>query len=264
MPQPAPRPLPPIAANLTMLFTETSALARPALAQMAGFDGAEVLYPYDHPVADWVAALNGLPMAAINTPPGNFAAGDRGFAARPGEETQFRDGFLRALDYATRLGAARLHVMAGIAKGPMAEEVYLENLAWAAAQAPEQALTIEPLNPLDMPGYFLNDFDQATRILDDLAAANLGLQFDLWHAAQLHGDAGRVWARHGHRATHIQIAGFPDRNEPGGGGFDIRGFLLGLSGTYDGWVSAEYQPRARTSEGLGWLFTLKKPPMLWS
>lgn len=259
-----PRTLPPIAANLTMLFTETSVLARPALAQMAGFDGAEVLFPYGHTVAGWTTALNGLPLVLINTPAGNFAAGDRGFAARPGEEAQFREGFLRALDYATRLGVSRVHVMAGIAKGPMAEEIYLENLAWAAAQAPDQALTIEPLNTIDMPGYFLNDFDQAARILDDLSLPNLGLQFDLWHAAQLHGDAAWVWERHGHRATHIQIAGFPDRNEPGGGGFDLRGFLNALSGSYDGYVAAEYRPKARTSEGLGWLFALKKPPVLWS
>ncbi|MEO5621296.1 MAG: TIM barrel protein, partial [Cypionkella sp.] len=176
-------------ANLTMLFTEVATLDRPGLAAQAGFDGAEVLFPYEHPAADWEAALNGLPLTLINSPPGNWAEGDRGFAAVPGQEQRFRDGFLRAAELASRLKVGRIHVMAGVAKGPQAEQVYVENLTWAAAQAPELRLTLEPLNPDDMPGYFLNDFDQTGRIIDDLANPRIGIQFDLWHAARIHGNA---------------------------------------------------------------------------
>lgn len=197
--------LPRIAANLTMLFTESPALERPALARMAGFDGAEILFPYDHPIEAWSRALAGLPLALINAPPGDWAAGDRGFAAVPGETTAFRTSFERAMDYAGRLGADRIHVMSGIAKGPMAEESFCENLTWAASQAPDQVLTLEPLNAIDMPGYFLNDFDQAARLLDDLALPNVGLQFDVWHAAKLHGDAAQVWKRHAGHINHVQI-----------------------------------------------------------
>ena len=91
----------------------------------------------------------------------------------------------------------------------------MENLLWAAGQAPDLTLTLEPLNPDDMPGYFLNDFDQAGRIVDDLGLPQVGIQFDLWHAARIHGDAQAVWAKHGPRVNHVQIAGFPSRNEPG-------------------------------------------------
>lgn len=245
-------------ANLTMLFTEVATLDRPGLAAQAGFDGAEVLFPYDYSVAEWQAALNGLPLALINAPPGNWAEGDRGFAAVVGQELRFRDSFMRAAEYASRLGAERVHVMAGVAKGPEAEQVYVANLAWAADQVPELGLTLEPLNPDDMPGYFLNDFDQAGRIVDDLGRANVGIQFDLWHAARIHGDAGQVWARHKARVNHIQIAGFPARNEPGGGGFDLTGLCSELdSGDYGGWVGAEYRPSRATVHGLGWLTALK-------
>ncbi|OYU38348.1 MAG: hydroxypyruvate isomerase [Pseudorhodobacter sp. PARRP1] len=250
--------MPNFAANLTMLFTEVSALDRPGLAAQAGFDGAEILFPYDHSAKEWETALAGLPLAMINTPPGDWAAGDRGFAAVPGEESRFRDGFLRAAELASRLGAARVHVMAGVAKGPQAEQVYTENLAWAAAQAPDLLLTLEPLNPDDMPGYFLNDFDQAGRIVDDLGLAQVGIQFDLWHAARIHGDAAGVWAKHGPRVNHVQISGFPSRNEPGGGGFDLTGLCATLDeGGYQGWVSAEYRPARATVHGLAWLGALK-------
>ena len=87
--------MPQFAANLTLLFTEVPMLDRPDWAARCGFDGVEVLFPYDHSPAEWERALAGLPVALINTPPGDWLAGDRGFAARPGDEATFRDGFLR-------------------------------------------------------------------------------------------------------------------------------------------------------------------------
>lgn len=250
--------MPRFAANLTFLFTEVAMLDRPDWAQRSGFDGVEVLFPYDHPMADWEQALKGLPLALINTPPGDWASGDRGFAAVPGMELRFRDSFLRAAEYATRLKARRLHVMAGVAKGPQAEQCYAENLAWALAEAPDLTLTIEPLNPDDMPGYFLNDFDQAARILDDLANPRIGLQFDVWHAARLHGDAARVWADHWRHINHVQIAGFPSRNEPGGGGFSLPDLCDAIDRhSPETWISAEYLPARGTAQGLGWLAALK-------
>jgi hydroxypyruvate isomerase len=249
--------MPRFAANLTLLFTEVPMLDRPDWARRMGFDGVEVLFPYDHPAAEWERALAGIPLALINTPPGDWASGDRGFAARPGHETAFRDSFLRAADYAARLGAGRVHVMAGVAKGPQAEATFVENLAWAAAQVPDLRLCIEPLNPDDMPGYFLNDYDQAARILDDLSNPRIGLQFDLWHAARLHGDATQVWSAHLQRISHVQISGFPTRNEPGGGGFSLPALCDAVDGMDDVWIAAEYRPAKTTAQGLGWLQALK-------
>lgn len=255
--------MPRFAANLTLLFNEVPVLDRPDWAQRCGFDGVEILFPYDNPVADWEKALAGMPLALINTPPGDWVAGDRGFAAVPGEEKRFRDGFLRAADYAARLGAERVHVMAGVAKGPQAEAAYTENLTWALAQAPGQKLTLEPLNPDDMPGYFLNDYDQAARIIDDIGDANLGLQFDLWHAARLHGDANAVWAQHRNRISHVQIAGFPQRNEPGGGGFSLPALCDDIDAhSPQVWIAAEYRPAKGTAQGLMWLNALKSRGVL--
>ncbi|MEO6298650.1 MAG: TIM barrel protein [Paracoccaceae bacterium] len=250
--------MPRYAANLTMLFTEVPSLDRPGLAQQAGFDGIEILFPYDYPAKDYAAAIAGMPLALINTPPGDWAAGDRGHAAVPGLESRFRDGFLRAADLATRWSADRVHIMAGVARGPEATQLYTEHLAWAAAQAPDLTICIEPLNADDMPGYFLNDFDQAARILSDLDNPRIGLQFDLWHAARIHGDAQAVWDKHKALVNHVQIAGFPNRAEPGGGGFDLTSLFRDLdSMDYKGWVAAEYRPARATVHGLAWLAALK-------
>lgn len=250
--------MPRFAANLTMLFTEVPPLDRAGLAEQAGFDGVEILFPYDIPAEDWAASLAGMRLALINTPPGDWAAGDRGHAAMPGMEATFREGLLRALDVGARLGAERIHVMAGVARGSEAEQTYAANLDWAARQAPEMNFCIEPLNVEDMPGYFLNDFDQAHRILTDLANPRIGLQFDVWHAARIHGDAWGVWEAHRDVVSHVQIAGFPGRNEPGGGGFDLTALLNELDArAYPGWVAAEYRPARATVHGLGWLKALK-------
>jgi len=250
--------MPRFAASLTMLFTEVPALDRPALAQSAGFDGAEILFPYDQPAEIWRSALGDLSAVLINTPPGDWAAGERGFAAVPNAAAQFQNSFLRAYDYAQALGAGRIHVMAGAAHGPEAEASFMQNLGWAAQKAPDMTLLLEPMNVDDMPGYFLNDYDQAARILADLDAPNVLLQFDLWHGAKIHGNAGAVWQRHKARIGHIQIAGFPARAEPGGGGFDLTALCDEVAaGAGGGWIAAEYRPARATVHGLGWLTALK-------
>lgn len=248
--------MPRFAANLTMLFAELPFLDRFEAAREAGFEGVEVLFPYDAPAQETRdrIVLNDLTFVLMNTPPPNWAGGDRGFAAVPGAGDRFRHDFDRCLRYAGVLRPRHIHIMAGIAEGPEAEAAYLENLAWAAARAPTMSLTIEPINRVDMPGYFLSDFETAVAILDRVGAPNLALQFDAYHAQRITGDARAAWDRFGARAVHVQIAGHPGRHEPEGGDIDWPAFFAGLdAGGYRGWVSAEYNPKGPTRDGLGWL-----------
>ena len=248
--------MPRFAANLTMLFTELPMLDRFAAASDAGFEGVEILFPYDLPARDLsrAAIAAGLEFVLMNTPPPNWAGGPRGFAAEPGREERFRSDFDRALRFAQALRARHIHIMAGYAQGPDAQDTFLRNLAWAASRAPHVSLTIEPLNPVDQPGYFLADFDLAADLIDRVGASNLGLQFDSYHAQRITGDALAVWRRHTGIIRHIQIAGVPGRHEPTGGMIDYPGFFAALDRSgYKGWVSAEYNPAALTAQGLAWL-----------
>src|SRR6056297_1272348 len=188
------------AANLSYLFGERPLAERIRAARTAGFDAVELLFPYGEDLGALGAALEetGAEMLLVNTPPGDWDAGERGHAALKGEETRFRRGFARALEAAEALGASRIHVLAGRTEGPAAEDTFRANLAWASAMAPGLTLTIEPLNPADQPGYFLARFEQAARILDDLALPGVALQFDAYHAWHIeHGDVCGAWERHG-------------------------------------------------------------------
>ncbi len=248
--------MPRFAANLSMLFRAVSLLARFGAARQAGFEAAEVFFPSAEPGNRLQKLIedNRLHLCLINCPPPNYAGGARGFAALPGGEARFEHDFRRVLRYAGLLRPQHLHIMAGVASGQEAHATFVRNLAWAAAEAPDQSLTIEPINPSDMPGYFLSDFDQASEILDEVNAPNVNLQFDAYHAHRITGDTMSAWDRHGHRAVHVQIARAEGRHEPSAdGAIDYDAFLARLDADgYDGWVSAEYIPEGSTEEGLGW------------
>lgn len=248
--------MPNFCANLTWLFTELPFLERFAAAKDAGFDAVEVLQPYDVNAQDIVNELARyeLQMVLINCPPPNYTGGDQGFAAIPGLEERFRRDFKRAVRYARTLGARHLHVMSGVADGSDALAVFIDNLRWAAAEAPRQSLTIEPINPDTMPGYFMNDFDLAREVIAAVDAPNLRLQFDAFHAQKITGAVLPAWDRHRDLVVHVQVAQTPDRTEPASGEIDYPGFFAVLDADgYDGWVSAEYAPQSDTVSGLGWM-----------
>lgn len=240
-------------ANLTFLFNELPFLERFGAARSAGFQAVEILFPYDLAAPDIrrLLDLNGLALASMNAPPPNYTGAAPGFPAVPGGEERFRHDFRRALRYARALGAERLQVMAGVARGPAARAAYVANLRWAAAQAGDLTLTIEPVHDGEVPGYFLDCYDLACAVLDEVAAPNLRLQFDAWHAQAITGDALALWARVAPRVAHVQVAG-PGRGEPDAA---TRALVAAIRDSgYDGWIAGEYVPRGpATTDGLGWM-----------
>jgi 2-dehydrotetronate isomerase len=195
----------------------------------------------------------------MNAPPGNFSAGERGLAALPGREKDFRKTFGQALEYAAVLGCQRIHVMSGIAAESDQTEVhhtFLANLEYALDQIDESdiSILIEPINTRDIPGYYLSTVEQADSILKELSHPALKIQFDWYHAQIMGGDLARRTEKYFSKIGHFQLAGVPDRAEPDRGEVNFPYlFQLVDSLHYDGWIGCEYRPRGRTEEGLGWL-----------
>ena len=251
--------MPHFAANLTMMFTEHPFLDRFDAAAEAGFDAVEFLFPYEaapDAVAERVRR-NKLAVALFNMPPGDWAAGERGLAALPGRAGEVRDGLARALDYAEATGAGRLHLMAGLAaaEDPAAQRAYREAAEFCAGRLGERGLdlVLEPINGRDMPGYFLNDFGAAVRLIREVGLANLKLQLDLYHCQIMHGDVTMALRRLMPVIGHIQVASVPSRNEPDGEEVNWPFLFAELDRLgYAGFVGCEYRPRAGTLAGLGW------------
>ena len=251
--------MPRFAANLTMMFNEVPFLDRFEAAAKCGFTAVEFLFPYDHPAEEVGARLKrfDLTQALFNLPPGNWAAGEKGFAALPDRFEDLKQSLVTALPYAKATGVQRLHLMAGIAErtDPKAVEAFYKSVAWAAEFfAPHRLdVVIEPINPRNVPGYFLNDFGFARDLIEELRIPNLKLQFDIYHCQIIHGDVTMRLREMMPIIGHVQIASIPSRHEPDGEELNYP-FLFGELDRlgYDGFVGCEYNPRGKTADGLAW------------
>ena len=254
--------MPRFAANLSLMYNEHPFLARFGACAADGFEAAECQFPYEHGSAAIRDELDrhGLSMVLINAPAGDFAGGERGIAALPGRQAEFRAGVDLAIEYAQALGCPRVHLMAGLVRRESdrlaQREAYVDNLAWAAQRLGDHGLTalFEPINPRDFPGYLLNTQAEAHAIVERIGAPNLKVQMDLYHCQIVEGDLATRIRRHLAGVGHMQIAGVPHRHEPDLGEVHYP-YLFELLDSlgYEGWVGCEYRPRAGTSAGLGWL-----------
>src|SRR5215470_877200 len=118
------------------MFMEVPFLDRFEAAARAGFTAVEFLFPYEHPVEQVGERLkrNGLTQALFNLPPGDWAAGEKGFAALPQRFSDLQQSLHTALPYAQATGVKRLHLMAGISDSgdPKAVAAFRKSVAYAA------------------------------------------------------------------------------------------------------------------------------------
>ena len=111
---------------------------------------------------------------------------------------------------------------------------------------------IELINPRNVPGYF-TDFIFAHDLITELKIPNLKLQFDIYHCQISHGDVTMRLREMMPVVGHIQIASIPSRNEPGRRGAELSIPFAELDRLgYGGFVGCEYNPRGKTTDGLGW------------
>jgi hydroxypyruvate isomerase len=248
-------------ANLGFLFSDRRDVERIDAAALAGFAAVEMHWPYDVPAAELRAALdrNGVAMLGINTPVGDRSRGDVGLAAIPGREAEFAKAFDLSLSYSVALGGTAVHCMAGVTpteRHEEAERTYVANLASAADKAANvgKTILIEPLNHRDAPGYFLKHVEQAAGIVEKVDRTNVKIMFDCYHVQIMGGDIIRRFERHRDLIGHVQIAAVPSRNEPDEGELAYSEICRAFDRIgYAGWIGAEYKPRGRTEDGLGWL-----------
>jgi hydroxypyruvate isomerase len=254
--------MPRFSANLSMLFAEHEFLDRFEAAARAGFEAVEYGIPYSYPKDVLAERLerHRLAQVLINMPAGDWEKGDRGLACDRRRVGEFQDGVGLAIEYARALRCPLVNCLAGIApRGEDPERVrktLVGNLRFAAARLAEAGLQLvtEAINTRDMPGFHLCRSAQALSVIDEVAAPNLRLQYDVYHMQVMEGDLAATLERHLARIGHVQIADNPGRHEPGTGEINFE-FLLGHLDRigYRGWVGCEYRPLAATAAGLGWL-----------
>ena len=240
-------------ANLGFLWNDLPLPDAIRRAKAAGFAAVECHWPYHTDPAEVSGALaeTGLPMLGINTITGG--AGHFGLSACPERIDDARAAIEQAVAYAEAIDAQAIHIMAGVAEGPAARDTFLGNLQFAAGLT-DRMLLIEPLNAVDVPGYFLQSTDQAVDVIKVASAPNLKLMFDCYHVARTEGDVVGRLERLLPVIGHIQIASVPDRSTPDHGDLNYREVFSTLRAI--GWsrpIGAEYRPDGPTEGSLTWL-----------
>jgi len=254
--------MPKFAANLTMMFGEVDFPDRFGEAAKAGFKAVEYLFPYGYEKErlGGLLAENGLSQVLHNLPAGDWDGGERGIACLPDRVGEFQDGVGVAIDYAKALDCDQLNCLAGIVPRGVSDQkvhdTFVGNLVFAAARLEEAGirLLIEPINTIDIPGFYLTRTQQARSIINEVGSSNLFLQYDIYHMQIMEGDLARTMEANLDVIRHLQLADNPGRNEPGTGEINYRYLFQFIDGTdYDGWIGCEYRPSATTTEGLDWL-----------
>lgn len=259
------------AANLTMLFQEQPFLERFAAACQAGFEAVEYMFPYPYSPEELREQLqgHGLRQVLFNLPAGNWEAGERGIAVLPERQEEFRQGVTRALTYVEALrndGQPPLvnclvgKLPAGADEGE-ARGVLVENLRHAASELGQVGVTllVEPINPHDIPGFFLRTPDQAAALIEEVGADNLRIQYDLYHQQRTEGQLLDTFRRLQGRIAHVQLADVPGRHQPGTGEINYPFVLAALDRAgYGGYVGLEYIPEGDTVSSLAWMQALRE------
>lgn len=249
-----------LSANLSMMFLEAPMVDRMRLSREAGFASVEIQFPEDAMVPSIAQASTdlGLPVTLINVPRGT---GDEvGMAALPGREDDFRIAMESCAAQARKLRVAKINILSGRPPAGVDRETCMACLTDNLRRAGDLfgdigvKVMVEPVNPVDVPGFFLTSLDEALEALDRAAHPNLFLQFDFYHMAITEPDLVVAIERAAPRIGHVQFADTPGRHEPGTGTIDFARAMAALKETgYQGAVSAEYRPKGETLAGLGWM-----------
>ncbi|MDQ6851776.1 MAG: TIM barrel protein [Actinomycetota bacterium] len=257
-------------ANCSIMFTEWPLLERPAAAKAAGFAGVEFWWPWpDQPVpadADVDAFVSGVRDAGVQLVGLNFFAGDLagpdcGVLSIPNRSHQFRDNIDVTVGIGAQLGVSAFNALYGNrvddANADQQDELGRDNIGRAADAASRIGATVL-IEPVSGPKpYPLRTADDTVAVVNAVRGAghpNVGFLCDLFHLANNGDDLDQAIAKHTEVTSHVQIADWPGRGEPGSGQLDLGRYLAELAGRgYSGWVSLEYKPTTDTETSLAWL-----------
>lgn len=175
----------------------------------------------------------------------------------PANHAAFLAGVRASMAAAQRLGAKVIIAQSGnlLPDVPRADQhrAIVEVLRAAAEVLAGSGvvLALEPLNDkVDHPGYYLTSTTEGLDIVDEVAADEVRLLYDIYHAAMM-GEPIDLLAGRIDRLVHVHLADTGGRAEPGTGTLDYAERLAWLSGQrYDGLVGLEYRPSGPTLDTL--------------
>lgn len=249
------------APNISWLFPEIPFSQRPDAVAQLGFAALEFGFP-SHADIDAIAAAQqryGLEVTLFNQDVPVWDVANRGYLADPGRRDEFRRTLDEALEIVGRLDVRKVMLAAGIELPELERqaqyESILDNLHYAAPLG-EQAdviLTLEVLNPIDNPGYFLTSSAEAIEIVREVDHHNIRFQLDTYHLGLMEGHLLETLENCADVLGHIQFADVPGRHEPGTGDIDFEALArMAVKLGYAGPIGLEFIPLEQGAAALAW------------
>jgi hydroxypyruvate isomerase len=257
------------APNVSWLFTDRPFAERVKAVLDLGFEAVEFGFPShaDVDALDSARQESGLHVVMFNQDVPVWDAANRGYLADPARRGEFHSTLAQALEIASRLGAKKIMLPAGVRLPEMRREVQLEcaveNLRAAALKAAQAqvVLTIEALNPTDNPGYFLTSSKDALDIVRRVEHPCVRFQMDTYHLQRLEGHLLDTLRANSGWIGHLQFADEPGRHEPGTGTIDFAPLVSAAEAAgYQGYIGLEYVPRAQGAAALAWVPAERRAP----
>jgi len=245
--------MPRFSANLGLLWSDLPLPDAIRAAAQAGFDAVEFQWPYDYDPMVVRAALEetGLPLLSLNTERGSKSQGAFGTFAWRNVGNQSVE---LALSYARAVGAQAIHALPGITAGEEAWQAFEDTLRYACDISEDTTILIEPINPIDVPGYLLDRLVDAIELIERINHPRLKLMFDFYHIGRMHDDPIKQFQDALPHIGHIQFASVPDRGAPDHGALNFDDVFAAIDNA--GWsnpIGAEYRPDGPTDATLDWL-----------
>lgn len=262
-------PVASFAPNISWLFPELPFADRlPAVLEL-GFTGIEFGFP-SHADLDALRSAHrdgSLEIVLFNQDVPVWDEHNRGYLVDPSRRDEFKLELERSLSLAQELDAAKVMLPVGVRLPDLDRQLQrtclLENLRYAVpmAQSINVLLTIEMLNPIDNPGYFLTSTTEGIELVKLINHPALRFQFDTYHVQRMEGNLTETLSTNMEWIGHIQFADWPGRHEPGSGviPFDKLFDTIHRSGYHD-WIGLEYVPKAIGAASLEWCRAGKTSP----
>jgi hydroxypyruvate isomerase len=219
--------VPRTSASIEFLFTELPWVERVEAAARAGFEGVEC-WDWRDKDMDRLGEAAARAGVAIT---GFF--GNRRYSLIDRTQHQANlDGLAASVACARRVGCGALHAFVQEIRPngsvvpptrPLGEEEAFGNAvdglrqAAALCQAHGIMLLLEAINPLSVPGYFLDTAEKCLRLVEAVDHPHLVMTYDYFHQQLSGGNLMATLERCFHRVAAVHVADVPGRHEPGTG-----------------------------------------------
>ena len=143
--------------------------------------------------------------------------------ADPASHDAFASTMQLAVDLAHRLDAPMFTVVGHAQAAGISHADSISNLAAALEtvvpilEDAEKMLILEPFNPVDHQGFFLNGSADALRICRDIDSPSVKINWDLYHMQLTEGNLVANMRDGLDQIGYVQVADVPGRHQPGTG-----------------------------------------------